>query len=179
VYDYFGNDEIKDADFFKGMSLFMNPLPIAKLPSLTGRYMWKRIGVLHEQCDKDIPIYKKYVHEGFGWETIEEYEKRQWYARVGLQDDIGPLNFDTVSHLEELFLRSTLTIEKRVSMQILRYRGVNVKEFFSANCTDDSWKVDYNTQKFIPLYKTIPNAIKGKPLIKGFVPDEYLSYHFK
>jgi hypothetical protein len=78
--------------------------------------------------------------------------------------------------LEELFWRSTITFEKRVVMQLLRFKGIDVKEFFENNCESQSWKVDYNTQKFIPLYKEIPEAIRGCPLLKGWVPDNYLDF---
>jgi hypothetical protein len=64
-------------------------------------------------------------------------------------------------------------------MQLLRYKGNDVKDFFSKNAESDSWKVDYNTQQFIPLYKTIPEPIRGKPLIKGWVPDEYLDWKWE
>ena len=64
-------------------------------------------------------------------------------------------------------------------MLLLRYKKINVKDFFLAHSEKDSWKVDYNTQQFIPLYKNLPPAIRGKPLIKGLVPDEYLDYSFE
>jgi hypothetical protein len=61
-------------------------------------------------------------------------------------------------------------------MLLLRYKQIDVFDFFSKNSSSDSWKVDYNTQKFIPLYKKLPETIRGKPLLKGFVPDEYLDF---
>ena len=176
IYDFFEDIEIKDPAFFKDMPLFMNPIPIVKMPSIRGKYAWKKLGVLNEIKDAEIPIYKKYVSNGFGWATIEEYEERQWYALVNLKDNIGPVHFNKVRHLEELFWRSTVTIEERMAMLKLRYQGIDVNDFFCKNCTDKSWRVDYQTQQFIPLYKKIPEVIRGKPLIKGYVPDEYLNF---
>ena len=59
---------------------------------------------------------------------------------------------------------------------MLRYQGSNVEEFFKKNMDKDYWRTDFNTQQFIPLYKNIPEPIRGKPLIKGLVPDEYLNF---
>lgn len=179
VYDYFIEEEIRDVSFFRGMSMFMNQLPIVKMPSIRGKYAWKKIGVLNEMSDSVIPIYKQPVYDGFAWDTLEKYESIQWNALVDLRNLVGPASFDKVRHLEELFWRSTVTIEKRVAMQLLRYKGVDVKEFFTKNSDDDAWITDFNTQQFIPLYKTIPEPIRGKPLIKGYVPDEYLGWKWE
>ena len=178
VYDYFQEDDIDDPVFFKNMPLFMNPLPIVKPPSLRGKYAWKKIGVLSEAADVEIPIYKRGLYEGFGWDSYEKYSSQEWFAFVDLSNKIGPVPLGKVQHLEELFWRSTVTIELRVAMQLLRYRNVDVKEFLSANLEDAAWRIDYNTQMTIPLYKNIPEPIRGKPLIKGWVPDEYLNYDF-
>ena len=176
IFDYFESDDVKDAAFFKGMPLFMNPIPIVKMPSIRGKYAWKKLGVLKEDTDSEIPIHKRYISNGFAWETIEEYESRQWYALVDLKKEVGLVHFNKVRHLEELFWRSTVAIEKRVVMTLLRTKGINVADFFSKNCEDKVWRIDYKTQQFIPLYKKIPEVIRGKPLIKGFVPDEYLNF---
>jgi len=178
VYDYFDR-EVSDAAFFKNIPLFMNPIPIAKMPSIAGKYRWKKIGVLKEPKSRDIPFYKEYVYEGFAWETLSEYQSREWYVLIDLKDKLGPVSFDKVRHLEELYLRSTVTIERRVAMQLLRYRGIDVEDFLKKNSSDNGWRTDYNTQKFIPLYKTLPEAIRGRPLLKGWVPDEYLNYKWE
>lgn len=178
VYDYFEDKENIDASFFKDMPLFMNPIPVVKMPSLKGKYAWKKIGVIQERSDKDVPVYKQYAYEGFAWETLEEYENKEWHVLVDLKTTIGPVPFDKVRHLEELFWRSTVTIEERVAMQLLRYQKTDVEEFFRSKKDSSAWKVDYNTQKFIPLYKELPEAIRGRPLIKGWVPDEYLNFSF-
>jgi len=123
IYDHFENDDIKDLALFKEMPLLMNPIPIVKMPSIRGKYAWKKLGILKEDTDAEIPIYKRYVSNGFAWETIEEYESRQWFALVKLREEVGPVSFDKVRHLEELFWRSTITIEKRVVMTLLRTRG--------------------------------------------------------
>jgi hypothetical protein len=179
VYDFFEDTEIKDISFFKDIQSFMNPLPIAQMPTTRGKYAWKKIGVLKQESDSVIPIYKMPVYDGFAWDTLEKYESIEWNAYVDLRNDVGPVSFDKVRHLEEIFIRSTVTIEKRVVMQLLRYKEIDVKDFFSKNADSDSWKVDYNTQQFIPLYKTIPGPIRGKPLIKGWVPDEYLDWKWE
>jgi hypothetical protein len=176
VFDYFEKEDIIDPIFFKDMPLFMNPIPIAKMPSIRGKYAWKTLGILKEDKDAEIPIHKRYVNNGFAWETIEEYKSREWFALVDLKKEVGPVHFDKVRHLEELFIRSTITIEERVVMTLLRAKGINVSDFFSKNCDDKVWRIDYKTQQFIPLYKRIPEVIRGKPLIKGFVPDEYLNF---
>lgn len=179
VYDYFEGKDIKEVEFFRDMPLFMSPLPIVKMPSIRGKYAWKKIGVLQEPADADKPIYKEYIRDGFAFDTLEQYESKEWNAWIDFKDEIGPLPFKKVRHLEELFWRSTVTIEKRVVMQLLRYQNTDVKEFFSAHSEDRSWLTDYNTQQFIPLYKHLPEAIRGKPLIKGWVPDEYLDFSFE
>jgi len=179
VYDYFENVEIKDEEFFRGKPLFMNPIPIAKMPSIRGKYAWKKVGILHEAADSEKPIYKDYVYEGFAFDTLEKYQKKEWNAMIIGNGKIGPLPFEKVRHLEELYLRSTITIEKRVAMQLLRYKNVDVKDFFSTHSSDSIWEVDFNTQQFIPLYRHLPAAIRGKPLIKGWVPDKYLDYTFE
>lgn len=179
VYDFFEDHGKRDISFFKNIPLFMNPLPIVQMPTLRGKYAWKRIGVLKQESDSVIPIYKTPVIDGFAWDTLEKYESVEWNAHVDLKNYVGPISFDKVRHLEETFIRSTVTIEKRVVMQLLRYKGIDVKDFFSKNADSDSWKVDYNTQQFIPLYKTIPEPIRGKPLIKGWVPDEYLDWKWE
>lgn len=176
IYDFFENIEIKDMQFFKDMPLFMNPIPIVSMPSIRGKNSWKKLGVLNEDTDMGMPIHKRYDGNGFAWETLEEYESREWYAWIDFKEEIGPIEFNKVRHLEELFWRSTVTIEERIAMLILRYKGVDVKDFFEKNSESRAWKVDYKTQQFIPLCKKIPNAIRGRPLIKGFVSDEYLSF---
>ena len=178
VYDYFEDKENIEASFFKDMPLFMNPIPVVKMPSLRGKSAWKKIGVIKERSDMDIPVYKRYAHEGFAWETLEEYENKEWYAFTDLKTEIGPASFNQIRHLEELFWRSTVTIESRVAMQLLRHQKADVEEFFSSKDESKSWRVDYNTQKFIPLYKDLPEPIRGRPLIKGWVPDEYLNFSF-
>jgi hypothetical protein len=178
VYDYFEQIEIDDPEFFKDVPLFMNPIPIVSKPSTRGKEAWKKIGSLKEGFEATIPFYKKYAFEGFAWNTLEEYKSKEWYALANLTAKIGPVPFATVRHLEELFWRSTVTIEKRVAMQLLRYNNVDVVEFFARNSESKSWKVDYNCQQVIPLYRKIPAPIRGKPLIKGFVPDEYLDFDF-
>jgi len=179
VYDYFEIGEIKDVEFFRDKPLFMNPIPIVKMPSIRGKYAWKKIGVLHEAADIEKPVYKEYVHNGFAFDTLEKYQQKEWNARIIGNGKIGPFPFGKVRHLEELFFRSTITIEKRVAMQLLRYKNVDVKKFFSTHSSESHWEVDFNTQQFIPLYKHLPAAIRGKPLIKGWVPDEYLNYTFE
>jgi hypothetical protein len=178
VYDFF-DSEVSDVRIFRDVPLFMNPIPIARMPSVAGKYRWKRIGVLEESKDRDIPFYKEYIHEGFAWETLNEYISKEWYVLVDLKDKLGPVNFDKVRHLEELYLRSTVTIERRIAMQLLRYRGIDVEDFFIKNSADSNWRTDFNTQKFIPLYKTLPEAIRGRPLLKGWVPDAYLDYKWE
>jgi len=64
-------------------------------------------------------------------------------------------------------------------MQLLRYKGIDLEAFLTLHAPDMNWKVDYNTQKFIPLYKTLPVPIRGMPLIKGYVPDEYLNWKWE
>jgi hypothetical protein len=179
VYDYFEDREIRDVEFFRGMPLFMNPIPIVKMPSIRGKYAWKKIGVVQEATDAEKPVYKRHSRAGFAFETLEAYQDKEWYAWVNFKDEIGPVPFEKVRHLEELFWRSTVTIEERVAIQLLRYRKEDVKKFFSNHTADTSWQVDYNTQQFIPLYKHLPEAIRSKPLLKGFVPDEYLDYKFE
>jgi hypothetical protein len=176
IYDFFDAGEINDVNFFKTVPLFMNPIPVVKAPSVRGKYAWKKIGVLKENKDEGIPFYKECSVNGFAFETLEEYTNKEWNVLARLKERIGPVNFNEIRHLEELFWRSTVTIEKRVAMQLLRYKQVDVIDFFTKNSSGESWKVDYNTQQFIPLYKKIPEVIKGKPLIKGFVPDEYLNF---
>ena len=94
---------------------------------------------------------------------MEKYESVEWNAYVNLRNDVGPVSFNKVRHLDEIFSRSTETIEKRVVMQLLRYKGIDVKDFFSQNADSNSWITDYNTQQFIPLYKTIPE-LSGESL---------------
>ena len=90
VFDYFEDVVIKDVEIFRGMPLFMNPIPIVKMPTLRGKFAWKKLGVLIEESDKNIPIYKRYVNEGFAWESLPEYKSREWNAFVDLKDKIGP-----------------------------------------------------------------------------------------
>ena len=54
------------------------------------------------------------MEEGFAFRSFECYNKKNWYAYVDLKKQIGPVTFDKVRHLEELFWRSTVTIEDRV-----------------------------------------------------------------
>jgi hypothetical protein len=177
VYDYFDDKEVTSADFFKDVPIYMNPLPIALPPTVRGKGAWKKIGILREEKDKIIPAFKDPVYEGFAFNSIEKYREVEWEARINLKDKIGPLHFDKVRHLEEIFLRSTTTIEKRVVMNILRHKGEDVEAFFNKNMKEGkAWFLDYKTMRYIPLYKDIPEPIRGKPLVKGYVPDEYLNW---
>jgi len=179
VFDYFESKKIEDVEFFRGMPLFMNPIAIARMPSVRGKYAWKKIGVIKEYSDGNVPVFKDIDGNGFGWDTLEKYKSMKWYAKVNFNERVGPVDFDKVRHLEEVYLRSTITIEKRIAMQLLRYKGIDLEAFLTLHAPDMNWKVDYNTQKFIPLYKTLPVPIRGMPLIKGYVPDEYLNWKWE
>ncbi|MFL9482679.1 hypothetical protein ACI6Q2_07850 [Chitinophagaceae bacterium LWZ2-11] len=176
VFDFFEDKEIVDMEIFRDLPLFMNPIPISKRPTLKGKYSWKKLGVLKEKIDLETQVFKRYQYNGFAWGTLEEYQEKKWYADVNFKESIGLLDFDKVRHLEELFIRSTVTIERRVAMQLLRYKGIDVEHFFDKNAQDRNWIVDFYTQQWIPLYKLIPLVIRGKPLIEGFVPNEYLNF---
>ncbi|MFT3676821.1 MAG: Imm26 family immunity protein [Chitinophagaceae bacterium] len=178
VYDFFSEESIKSVDFFKELPLLLNEIPMFRMPTLKGKHKWERIGVLKEEKDAFIPAYKICQREGFAFDTIESYESEKWYALINYKEELGPLPFKGVRHLEELYLRSTVTIERRIAMAFLRTKSIDVEVFFQKQTIDNNWLTEFNCQRVIPQYKDIPEPIRGRPLVKGYVPDEYLNFEW-
>jgi len=175
VFDFFGEIDNKEPGFFENTPFFMNAIPIVKMPTLKGKYAWQKLGELSPGSFV-LPAFKIPEINGFAWSNLSDYQDVKWFARVNLKEDVGPINFNQVRHLEELFIRSTVTIEQRIAMTILRHQKIDIEGFFNKHMMETYWKTDFKTQKFIPLYKNLPEEIRGRPLIRGFVPEKYLDF---
>jgi len=175
VYDYFDNGGTKSASFFEDKEFFLNTIPIVKKPALRGKGAWKLLGEINRAIDYEIPYFKSPVQEGFAFDSLEDCLERKWEIVGNITNYQGPYEYTQVQHLEELYIRSTVSIEHRVAMELIRENNDNISDYYDIKKNNGD-RADYNTMRFIPLYKKLPKAIREKPLIKGFVPDEYLNF---
>lgn len=175
IYDYFDDGKVNKVDFFRSRNYFINTIPIFRAPNLRGKGAWKLLGVLQEERDNIIPYFKSPVSEGFAFHYFEEYEARKWEIVEGIKNYKGNYSYSQVQHLEELYTRTSLSVENRLALELIRERKEDISKYFDLK-NDVGAITNYHTMRFIPPYKKLPEAIREKPLIKGIVPDEYLDF---
>jgi hypothetical protein len=172
VYDYYGHETKDDIEEICKHDYLLNAIPLVRVPNLKGKDCWKLLGVKPMDDDNDLPDFKYKIHVPVMDEsTLDPNWKVSLNFGTTKDDSFYP--YSKVRHLEQRIFSTRLTIETRSAIEILRKKNENIGDYFDI---ESEKKVVYYRSINIPIFSTIPKEIRGKALIQGRVPNEFLNY---
>ena len=160
VFNKFSDAENNRIDDLKFSDWLFGPRVTHKWPDLRKYTNWKSLGILIPPNENAIPDFKGV--QAFPYIVENEAITGPWYPIHDLIKRGENCEYKQVRHLEQLILTTILDIETRTGMEYCRVNGLPVTDFY--DLSKSSIKNMYWQMKNIPLYKDIPEEIRGKAL---------------
>ena len=116
------------------------------------------MGLLDSIDDNIIPVFKG-VQAKFP-DVQDESKLKLWYPIYNFKEQGDYCEYEQVSHLEKLYMSTSLNIVTRSTMEFLRMANKNIGDYYDLNDLTYLW--DYYRAINMPLYKDIPKEYRGK-----------------
>lgn len=161
VYDCIVEKPIKDISILDKKDWLFGARKLYDLPNSRGKGAWKYRGVLIADDDNIIPHFRTSPKSS----PLNEDDSviSEWYVVKNLTEmSDTPCTFESVRHLENTTLGSTIGIEIRTAMEYYRINNLDIRKDFDL---DDmaNWN-NYRSMINVPIYGTILKEIRGKAL---------------
>jgi hypothetical protein len=170
VYAIASINPIKDIEYIVNNDLLFAPILLSGKPTTRGQKAWKVIGNKLAESDNEIPIFKS--ARCFPYIVEDESKIGPWqYVELGKDETL--IEYGKICHLEQNTLHNEEQVVARIVMELLRSEGRDVYEYFGFDGNESSLYGVYLKMKNVPIYKSIPEIIRGKINFDDVKIDDY------
>jgi hypothetical protein len=159
VFDCIPKKPLNDIDSLVNVDYLFGARRLADIPNTRGKGAWKMRGILVAADDRVIPEFK-YSNKSFPLIKDESTISPWFVVRNINQISEVSYPYESIKHLEDTVITGQLGIEIRTAMEYMRENKMDITKYFDVSVTVN-WNI-YRTILNIPIYKNIPNEIRGK-----------------
>ena len=162
VFDKFSDKAENNLEELKNCDWLFGPRSMHKWPNLRKDTGWKSLGILSAPQDEIIPDFKN--AQVFRIVVEDESKISPWYPVHNLTERGANCDYYKIRHLENKILTtSSLGLVWRTGMEYCRINGLKVEDYY--DLTDSGIRSMYWQMMNIPIYKAIPEEIRGKAIV--------------
>ncbi len=160
VYNRIFTDENIDIDKIDPYELLLGPLFVLDLPPVVRNKTWEVLGHMEPNPKElTIPDFKDFGPVL----AVSEVDAKIWYYLRGLEINKRVVtDYDKVKHLEIFKIYSHDMVARRLTMEILRNMGKEIKDYYEIKNWNELSL--YNHILFTPIYSSIPEEIRGRAI---------------
>jgi hypothetical protein len=161
VYDRFSDTEDNSIEELITCDWLFGARSMNRWPNMRKDARWKSLGILSGPADDFVPDFKG----SHSYPSIVEDEShiKSWYVIHKLVQS-EDCDYSQVHHLERIIITtSSLGLAWRTGMEYCRINNLPIEKFYDLN--DIGVKNTYLQMINVPIYKSIPEAIRGKAIL--------------
>jgi hypothetical protein len=161
VFDHIVSEPIEDINILREKDWLFGARRMPWLPGTRGKGAWKMKGILIAEDDNVIPEFKYSTK----YSPLEEDKSKlgPWYVIRNINEsskDTYP--YECIKHLEDTVVSPRPGIETRTAMEYCRIHNMSIEQYFDLG--NQGNEITYKQMINVPIYKTIPKAIRGRAL---------------